>query len=1403
MVEHTTGLTISQEMVLTGQALASDNPLYNMAWRFDIGGAIDPKIFASAFNTVAGAQDALRTAFVPSEEGRFSAELRDAATLAFPPILDFSSQADPDAATGAWVENRAAKQLDLSKSSYDTCLIKRAENEWTWYFCQHHVATDAWSGALLFKAVSDAYLALAGEDVAPQTLGQFGDFAARENAARKSDALDASHAYWQDVADGYATSAPPYGQSRDLSNSASRRVVIPVDDDRYARLQALSTRDGFRTISADLSNFALLMTVYAAFLHRVSGNERIFVGTPAHNRMSASDRATLGLFIEMYPVSLEVSAEDSFETLYARVLASAMAFLRHAKPGGATIAASSAFNAVFNYIPTVYGDFAKLPTQIEWLHPGAHDARHDIRFHVYNFEGSATPRFEFDLNTSVFDQSQSKRAPLHFLSVLDAFLEDPAAPILNRPLVRDDEAVAFVEGPKSGAELSTILHDFARQVEATPDAVAVACKGREISYRELSRLSDNVAANLQGAGVRGRDGVTVFAERSEMLVAVILGVLKTGAYFIPISSDTPMGRVSAVLEEAKPALILTGRSASDLPADVSILRVDDAIADAPVKAVSVAPDDLAYTIFTSGSTGTPKGVMVAHDGLSRYIKWAAQSFGGGGPKSYPLYSSIGFDLTITSIFTPLTIGGTVVVYPETAADGDLSVLDVFADDAVDVVKLTPSHLALVCASPINASRISSLVLGGENLSRELCLRAQQVLPGVTIYNEYGPTEAVVGCMIHTFDAAKDKGASVPVGAPSDDVIIRILDDALHPVPIGVKGEIYIGGARLARGYLRQPELTAERFVADPFSDGRLYRSGDIGRVTEDGTIHYLGRADRQLKLRGIRVEPQEIEAALLSIDGIEHAHVVYHENIEAVPEADAQMCSECGISGTHPQARLRDDGVCEICHEFKDYQSRADAYFKTPEDLDEIVAALPRRKSGAYDAIVLLSGGKDSTYAFYRFAELTKNVLALTLDNGFLSEDAKKNIKRVTDDLGIDHRFMTTPAMNAIFNDSLTRHSNVCQGCFKTIYTLALRVAREEGIPAIVTGLSRGQFFETRLTPDLFKNANPSVSELEGFVLDARKSYHKMDDAISGLLGTQDLHDEAIFDEISFIDIYRYIDVPVSEIYEFLTEKAPWRRPDDTGRSTNCLINDVGIYVHKKREGFHNYALPYSWDVRMGHKTRSEAVDELNDSIDEPRVKAILEEIGYSGDLAPRHGGAGLVAYVVGGESLDKGRIRAQLRGLLAPELIPMQFISVPDIPLTSNGKVDQAALPEPTFRMERSEEGFVAPQTDTEQAVTEVYRSVLGHDVIGVEDNFYDLGGDSIAAIQIATQANAQGVKIGATDVFAYQTIKELSQHVDQTKADAPADLEDDLSLGLDLDDADLAAITRSLDAGAAQGNV
>lgn len=925
----------------------------------------------------------------------------------------------------------------------------------------------------------------------------------------------------------------------------------------------------------------------------------------------------------------------------------------------------------------------------------------------------------------------------------------------------------------------TIIDLFVAQAAATPDDEAICAPRRLITYRQLDERSNQFARHLRAIDV-GRGGfVVIFMEHSPEVVCAILGVLKAGAAYVPVDPAAPQDRLAFMLSDiaegvggSLPVVVTQSRLLDRLPAGASRVVVLDEDCTSIAKYETsnprseVSSRDLAYVIYTSGSTGKPKGVMIEHRSLVNYIWWARRKYSPGEGLSWPLFSSLAFDLTVTSIFTPLISGGRIHVYREDARLPGTIIVDVIKDDAVDIVKLTPAHIAMIRGLNLRASRIRKFIVGGEDFKTVLArdLTRNFGYP-VEIYNEYGPTEATVGCMIHRYSSETDFGTSVPIGVPAANAGIFILDGNLEPVAAGVIGEMYLAGDGLARGYFNRPQLTTERFITadDPREKGtsvRLYKTGDLARWDDNGQMEFLGRADQQVKIGGARIELGEIEARLLQHPDIKECVVGV---VTSAPAPTLQYCTRCGLASNLPGTAYDDGGVCNLCRAYQTYAEKAEAYFRTPAEFKVLVEKMKSDRKGDYDCLVMLSGGKDSTFMLYQICALGLKPLVFTLDNGFISSEAKANIDRVVQALGVDHVYGTTPYMNEIFVDSLKRFANVCNGCFKTLYTMTVNLAQEKAIRYIVTGLSRGQFFETRLTADVFQRDDFAPEKLDALVLEARKEYHRRADAVTCNLDVEIFQGGKVLDHIQFVDFYRYWSVSLAELYEFLRGRTPWLRPSDTGRSTNCLINDLGIFVHRKQRGFHNYALPYSWDVRLGQKTRDEAMNELEDEIDESRVKKLMAEIGYelpeSDDIVVSR----LTAWYVSDKQLDAADLRTHLARSLPDYMLPVRFFRLARLPITSNGKVDRGELPTASDVDIQSPREVVQPRTDTEKVLAAIWSQLLNVKNVGVNEDFFELGAQSLLAIRAVSRIrDTFGVDLALRNLFERPTVAGLAEVID-----------------------------------------
>ncbi|MEM9821937.1 MAG: amino acid adenylation domain-containing protein, partial [Bacteroidota bacterium] len=1059
-------------------------------------------------------------------------------------------------------------------------------------------------------------------------------------------------------------------------------------------------------------------------------------------------------------------------------------FLRYAQTGSSHPDLSRGFNTVLNYINASFDDFNGIPMQSNWIHPEHCDPGHHLRLQVHDFDASGNIQLYFDLNETVFPAPIRDSVPGHFLSLLDAFIANRSQAINAIPLLtqtkQEELTVQFNQQQSFDFNYQSIIQLFERQVAQKANATVLQFGQQKISYQVLNEKANQLARHLQAHGVQARDRVALHLTRSPELLMSILAAFKLGATYIPIPSNYPSGRVKEILEDAEAKILLSTNVLKPNLSDVQtpILLLDDHSVWASLASNNLdhtpQADQLAYIMYTSGSTGKPKGVMINHRSLSHYIQWASQKYAAFGAPAVPLFSSIGFDLTVTSLFIPLVSGGSTVIYEEVLGEPDLAVFKVIEDNLVDFIKLTPAHLTLLKGMDLADSRIKTMVVGGEDLKANLAQQIHQAFGGqISIYNEYGPTEATVGCIVQLFDPEVHLKNSVPIGLPIPNTQAYVLDEFLHPVPVGIPGELYLSGIDLAQGYWQQEALSQEKFTNNPFHPSeKMYQTGDLVGFNLEGGLTYYGRKDQQVKIRGRRIELGEIEETLSRYPQIQSCVVDLRERQQQTEEV--HNCTKCGLPSNYPGVSFDEEGVCHICNSFESYQRKVSKYFKAPADLMALFEEARQKQRGEYDCLLLLSGGKDSSYALGQLIEMGMKVLTFTLDNGYISEQAKANVRRITNELGVDHIFGETPAMNEIFVDSLQRHCNVCDGCFKTIYTLSMKIALEKNIPFIITGLSRGQFFETRLTEELFNSEKIDVDEIDNVILNARKAYHRVDDAVKRLLDVSIFEDDAVFERVRFLDFYRYTDVSLEEMYVYLDKRLPWSRPTDTGRSTNCLINQAGIYVHKKEKGYSNYAFPYSWDVRIGHKTREASLDEINEFIDEPTVQRMLDEIGYN-QAQEEHSEKLLVAYYVSEAVIEESALSQHLSTLLPEYMIPAQFIRLEAFPLTTNGKIDREALPKPDAIRPRLAIEYVAPRNDIEAMLTDIWSEVLHIDRIGVFDKFLHLGGHSLTAIRLTARINeALELDLPLNLIFQRPTIAAYAEYVEETIESLLADMND-----------------------------
>ncbi len=1371
-------LSPMQRSLWTSQRLNDGQPVQNMALLSHIAGPVDPQRLARAFASVVAAHDVLRTSIRRGPDG-------DRVVL-FPvdPATEWASLTEIAAVAVEQVEAMARERvrlpLDVTRRAFDSLILVHPDDQTcSWYLNLHHVITDATSSALVFAATTEAYLA--DETTATATPGpsyydwvrsqfessnggtgpQHHPDRSRERSLRHWNQRPAA-AELDRLYRPVGLTAPDGG-----SPSAATRLAVPVEGDLLASITE-RLDDDYKLLSADLSWTVLLTTALALQLHRVSGSDRFAIGMPVHHRGRPDTKDLVGPTMEVFPVDIVVEPDDTFRRLHARVGRAVIDTMRHAVPGTSPAADHS---AVVNVIPRAeQSRFGPHPVDTRWIHPGAIDRSHLIRLQMTRYAAATEGdghTFALDVSHRGADAAHRRHVVDHFLAGLRHLVERPDAPIGSVALTTPAEEAFLarwgggrpVDADHGGAVIDRLLAALDGRAD-----VAVVDRQRQVAGHELAGWIRRTAHWLTEQGAQPGSRVAVDLPRSTEAVVTIMAALTVGCSFVPLDPTQPGPRRRRLVERSGATVVVSSIEA--------VARLADAAAADPMlDPVPRAGDDEAYLLFTSGSTGEPKGVPITRQGLADYLAFATEAYvEPDRPPVAPLFTALTFDLTITTLFVPLLTGGRLLII---GADGVSGLSAVAAHREINWAKATPSHLDILMRLLPPDHGIRTLVVGGEAFGSALARQILAFNPQARIFNEYGPTEAVVGCMIHQVEPSTVGDlVEVPIGRPAPGVMLAVVDRHLQPVPPGVAGELLIHHRGLTAGY-----LDTDHDGSTPFIDiggRRFYRSGDLVRLHDQAVgLIYLGRIDEQVKVGGRRLEPIEVEQALGQHPAVGRAAVRLWSPSATDPTAH---CVRCGLPDNVPGVAFDSAGICETCHAYEAVAPVARSWFKTPEDLRTELDKARSNRGGDHDVLHLLSGGKDSTYALYRLVELGARPYAVTLDNGFISEGAKANIRRSVADLGIDHEFMTSDAMNAIFADSLATHSNVCNGCYKTIYTLATTRASQRGIPLIVTGLSRGQLFETRLIPQQFDLDRFDPEAIDRAVLEARKIYHRTDDAANRLLDTEVFATDDVFSRIRYLDFYRYVDVELSEMLDFLTNRAPWVRPADTGRSTNCLINAAGIHTHLTEQGYHNYAIPYAWDVRLGHKTRDEAMAELDDRIDLDEVGSMLSEVGYQPrrrevltawfePAQPDHPDAGSVRP-------DSTELRSFLSRRLPDYAIPAAFVPVDRLPLTSNGKLDRDALPDPD-RLHRPSAGLHVPaSTETERRVVRTWERVLGIEPIGIDDDFFALGGDSLAALEsIVALAEALSIDAAEDLAFRHTTARGLAAVLDGLVGSAAVD--------------------------------
>ncbi len=935
-------LSFAQQRLWLLDRLHPGSPVYNVPAVVRLQGALDRDALQRALEEIVRRHDALRTTI--EVRGGEPVQVAGPAGPVPLPLDDLAAAGggEPGARLAEAELAEARLPFDLARGPlFRARLLRVAAREHVLLLAMHHVVTDGWSLEVLFRDLAALYAAFAAGRPSPlrELPLRYADFAVAQRQHLTGQALASLLDWWVPRLRGAPSLELPADRPRPARRGlagAAHRFAVPAA--AASRVAALGRAEGATPFMAMLAAFKL-------FLARHAGEWDVVVGSPVAARARREAEGVVGFFANTLALRTDLAGASTFRELLRRVRETTLGAYAHADLPFERLVEALGGERDPGRTPVFQAMFAvrdRLPeleaggVRMEMREGETGTAKFDLFLELA--EGRDGVGASLEYAADLFDRGTAERMAERFVVLLEGIAAEPDLPVTALPLLAAGErGRVLCEWNATDAPWprGSRLHDaFAAAAARSPDAVALVHGERRVTYAELDAASARVARELRARGTGPECRVGVCLERTPELVAALLGVLRAGAAYVPLDPAYPRERICFILRNAAVPLVVTQRSlAGGLAADGVELLPVEALAAEPggVPGSGAEPESAAYLIYTSGSTGTPKGVVVEHRSAVAFLEWARGEFTAEELSGVLASTSVCFDLSVFEIFVPLAAGGTVVL-----AENALELPRLPARDRVTLVNTVPSAAAeLVRAGGIPAS-VRSVSLAGEPLKGALAEALYAAGVG-TVRNLYGPSE----------DTTYSTWARVPRGSGREPTIGRpvantrayVLDGSLEPAPVGVPGELYLGGAGLARGYLGRPALTAERFVPDPFAagGGRLYRTGDRARWLTAGELEFLGRLDHQVKLRGFRIEPGEVEAALLRHPAVREAVVMVRDAAPGGPRLVAYV-------GTGDAAVAAD--------ELRGHLAALLPAHMVPADL-VVLAALPRTPNGKTDRAAL------------------------------------------------------------------------------------------------------------------------------------------------------------------------------------------------------------------------------------------------------------------------------------------------------------------------------------------------------------------------------------------------------------------------------------------------------------------
>jgi amino acid adenylation domain-containing protein len=1447
-------LSFAQEGLWFLNQLDKDSGFYNVPSAFKLTGPLEVRSLESAFEEVTLRHEVLRTTF-SVVDGKPVQVISPSPAVKFTTSnLEHLAPGIRDSEIQRLGYEEARESFDLERGPLLRAKVLRlSQTEHVVFVTIHHIVSDGWSMGILLKELAALYES--SHLQTPPSLRdlefQYADYAVWQRDWLQNDLLDRQLSYWQEQLQGIPAVL-------DLPRDRPRPAVQTFNGARHTRQLSQSSTEALKDLSRreNVTLFMLTLATFQTLLYRYTGQEQIVVGTPIAGRTSASLESLIGFFVNTLPLKTSFSPELSFKELLGQLRETALdAYANQDLPFEQLVDAlqperdlsrTPIFQIAFAFQNAPREVFAVQGLTFERQRIENRTSKFDLTLFVTEADEGLYLTFEY--NTDLFDADRIERMMGHLQVLLEAVVVGPEQRIGELPLLPSTEReqvlvewnqteVAYEDG-QSLAEL------FEAQVERTPQALAVADEKQRLSYAELEQRANQLASRLRREGVGCESLVAVCLERSVEMVVAVLGVLKAGGAYVPLDPSYPEARLRFMLTDTAAEVVLTEQHlAARLPSVGSKQLWLDAEreqlrAESETRPPRVSrPESLGYVIYTSGSTGRPKGVAIEQRSTVALLQWAQQVFRPKDLKAVLASTSICFDLSVFEMFLPLSVGGAVIVAQDAL---QLANADWMARSGVELslINTVPSAMAELVRLGCLPASVRVVNLAGEPLSQTLVEQLYEQSGIERVYDLYGPTEDTT----YSTYALRGVKEAATIGRPIANTQVYLLDSWLEPVPVGVAGELYLGGAGLARGYLKRPELTAERFIPNPYGPRgtRLYRTGDLARYQRDGKLQYLGRRDQQVKLRGYRIELGEIEAALnehplvreaaVVIDGEGSdsrivAHVVLDQESDNGEQTESlsQWQSIWDETYRHdarsndprfniigwnnsytgepiPEREMREwvNGVAErvlalsprkvleigcgtglllfqiaqSCSLYygTDISEQALRYVKEqfgPGEFDNVKLAcgtadnLSNLSREEFDVVILNSVVQYFPSVDY-FVHVLRNAIEVASPDGaiFLGDirclpllralQTEVQLHNVSDEstigdlqqqiekqIALEKELLIDPAFFRTLQQvwpeiarveiqlKRGRHENeLTKFRYDVILHLGKQLAPEADVDARYWGMELSTIEDLR---DLLRTSQPELLTLKNVPNARLNASMKIVEALAGQPHSMKVDAfkalTAGFDRSSGVD---------PEGVWALEQELPYTVEITWPESGSLDTFDVTCkrHGHAVHEVSRQVVREPNWTRFANQPLQSEA----------------------SRDLSPL--------------------MRGFLAERLPDHMIPSVIRQWRELPLTTNGKVDRAALRASSISNKRSAATpFVSPETPLELSLASIWSEVLRIERIGTADNFFGMGGHSLLATQVVSRIrNRLGVNLPLQTLFKAPTVAELAKEVSELQLQSPA---------------------------------